>query len=147
VSMWMSVCLSVCVCPCVCMCVGVVCERMYAWVYVCVSVNVCVCGGRCALIYHQNQRKFDKNLWLFMDVLCIVRRILNKICSFLRWCSSFHLVYFSILLLFVQFSPGVCAVFFWCLDSFLHAHTNNKHTRAHKQMHTRAHTRAHSRTQ
>jgi len=72
-----------------------------------------------------------------MDVLCIVRRILNNICSFLRWCSSFHLGYFSILLLFVQFSPGVRAVFYWCLDSFLHAHTHNKHTRARKQMHTR----------
>jgi len=116
-------------------------------VCVCVRVNVCVCGGRCALIYPQNQRKFDENLRVFMDVLCSVRRILNNICSFLPWCSSFHLVYFSILLLFVQCFSGVRAVFNWCLGSFLHAHTDNKHTRAHKEKHTRAHTRTHSHTQ
>jgi len=101
------------------------CEIVGARTSVCVRVNLCECGCRCALIYPQNQRKFDENLWVFMDVLCSVRRILNNICSFLRWCNSFHLVYFIILLLLVQFSPGVCVVFYWCLGSFLHAHTHN----------------------
>jgi len=39
-----------------------VCESVGARTSVCVRVNVCVYGGRCALIYPQNQRKFDENI-------------------------------------------------------------------------------------
>jgi len=43
-----------------------VCVAVRVWAHgrpcVCGCECVCVCAGRCALIYHQNRRKFDENL-------------------------------------------------------------------------------------
>jgi len=141
------------------MCVGVcVCERLYVWVCVCVCVCECDCvtecvrvwlcvnecggGVGCALIYLQNRRKFGENLWLFMDVLRCVRRILNNICCFLPLCCSFQLRYYCFLLLLVQFSSGVRAIFCWSLCRFRHSHTRTTNTYMHKNKCTHSHTHA-----
>jgi len=76
-----------------------------------------------------------------MDVLRGVRRILNNICCFLPLCCSFQPMYFrfywclcSFLLVFVQFSTGVCAVL------AIHTHQQQTHTCKKSNAHTRTHT-------
>jgi len=51
-------------------------------------------------------------------------------------------MYFCFLLVLVQFSSGVRAVFYWCLCSFRHPHTPTTNTYMHKNKCTLSHTDA-----